>query len=196
MKRTLSLITAVVCTTLAASACGPDMPPETTMSQKNQQFNELMKRPDLDQAVARYEEMYQKVRDQITAIVPSLKWRLANPATRASCGFDFAAVNADLRKDDAEIKSLANWMAEGKIPDAQWDAALAAVNGILRTYGFDSGPIVVKDQPSDHYVTFRAPEGSEVTFGTAVNTGLTVRTGCHLTTEAKTRGTPAPTPTY
>jgi hypothetical protein len=93
--------------TVAVSACGPDVPPETNVSQKTQQFNELMQRPDLDQA--RYEEMYQKVRAQITAIVPTLKWHLAIPATGASCGNDFAAVNADLRKDDAEVKGLANW---------------------------------------------------------------------------------------
>jgi hypothetical protein len=71
-----------------------------------------------------------------------------------------------------------------------------AIRCRARTYGPDSGPVVVKDQPSDHYATFRDPFGAEITFGTAVNTVLTVRTGCHLTAEAKQRGTPAPTPTY
>jgi hypothetical protein len=195
MKHTLVLI-ATLCTALVVSACGPDVPPETTVSQKTEQFNQLMKRPDIGQAVAQYEEMYTKVRDKVTEIVPALKWTLANPMTAASCGNDFAAVNANLRLDDAEVKSLANWGAEGKVPDAQWETVQAAVDTILRSYGFDSGPFVVKNQPSDHYVTFRAPDGSEVTFGTAVNTGLTVRTGCHLTVEAKKRGTPAPTPSY
>ncbi|WP_158605676.1 LppA family lipoprotein [Amycolatopsis panacis] len=166
------------------------------MSQKEQQFNELMKRPDIDQVVAQYEDMYAKIRAKVAEIVPVLKWTLVNPMTSASCGNEFSAVNASLRKDDAEVKSLANWLAEGKVPDAQWGTVQAAVDTILRSYGFDSGPIVVKNQSADHYVTFRSPAGSEVTFGSAVNTGLTVRTGCHLTAEAKTRGTPAPVPTY
>ncbi|WP_409184909.1 LppA family lipoprotein [Amycolatopsis sp. VS8301801F10] len=195
MKRTLALA-AALCLTFELSACGPDVPPETTVNQKTEQFNELMKRPDIDQAVARYEEMYAKIRAKVTKIVPSLKWTSANPMTSASCGNDFAAVNADLRRDDAEVKSLASWVAQGKVPDPQWDSVQAAVSDILRGYGFDSGPTVVKNQPSDHYVTYRAPDGSEVTFGSSVNTSATVRTGCHLTAEAKKRGTPAAVPTY
>jgi hypothetical protein len=195
MKRTLCQITAAVCMTLAVSACGPDVPPETNVSQKTQQFNGLMQRPDLDQAIARYEEMYQKVRAQITAIVPTLKWHLANPATGASCGNDFAAVNADLRKDDAEVKGLANWMAEGNLPDSQWEQATQAVARIAQSYGFDNGEIVV-NRPSNHEIVFHDQYRAELNFGTAVNTTLLLRTGCHLTSEAKRRGTPASPPTY
>ncbi|MGW4529290.1 LppA family lipoprotein [Amycolatopsis sp. NPDC004378] len=195
MKRTLTLA-AALCLTLALSACGPDVPPETTVNQKAEQFNQLMKRPDIDQAVAQYEEMYDKVRTKLSALVPSLKWRQTDDISGSGCGNDFAAVNAGLRAYDAVERGLPNWVADGKVPDDQWEAAQAAVDNTLRSYGFDSGPIVVKNQASNHYVTFRAPDGSEVTFGSAVNTGLTVRTGCHLTAEAKKRGTPAPVPTY
>lgn len=195
MKRTLALFTAL-CSTLALSACGPDVPPETTVNQKTEQFNELMKRPDIDQAVTKYEEMYTKLRGQLTALVPALKWHQTDDISGSACGNDFAAVNAGLRVDDAVERGLPNWIADGNIPETHWAAAQSAVDTILRAYGFDSGPIVVKNNPSDHYVTFRAPDGSEVTFGSAVNTGFTVRTGCHLTAEAKKRGTPAPVPTY
>jgi hypothetical protein len=195
MKRLLSLILAAA-VTISVAACGPDVPQKATVNQKNEQFTELMARPDIDEAVSQYDEMYTKVRNEITALVPALKWKMTNPVTSASCGNDFGAVNADLPKDDAEVRGLAIWMAEGKIPDGQWEVALSAVDTILRTYGFNSGPYVVKNNPSDHYVTFQDPTNAEVTFGTAVNTGLTVRTGCHLTAEAKKRGTPAPPPTY
>lgn len=195
MKRTLVLF-ATVCTALVVSACGPDVPPETNVNQKTEQFNELLKRPDIDQAVAKYDEMYVKLRNQLTVIVPALTWRQTDDMSSSGCGNEFAAVNAGLRTDDAVERGLPNWVAIGKIPDEQWSAVQAAADSILRGYGFDSGPIVVKNQPGDHYVTFRAPDGSEVTFGSAVNTGLTVRTGCHLTAEAKRRGTPAPTPSY
>jgi hypothetical protein len=195
MKRILSLILAAAMT-LSVAACGPDVPQKATVNQKNEQFTELMARPDIDEAVSQYEEMYAKVRNEITALVPALTWKMTNPVTSASCGNDFEAVNDGLPKDDAEIKGLAIWMADGKIPDAQWEVVLSAVDKILRLYGFNSGPDVVKNNPSDHYVTFQDPTNAEVTFGSAVNTGLTVRTGCHLTAEAKKRGTPAPTPTY
>lgn len=194
MKRTLCLI-AAACAMLTVSACGPDVPPETTVSQKTQQFNQLMQRPDLDQAVARYEEMYGKVRDQVTTLVPTLRWQLSNPASRASCGNDFAAVNADLRTDDAEVKGLANWMAVGNLPDAKWDEATSLVKRIVQGYGFNDGEVVV-NRPSNHEVVFHDQYNAEFNFGTAVNTTLLLRTGCHLTAEAKTRGTPASPPTY
>jgi hypothetical protein len=194
MKRTLCLI-AAGCTTLVLSACGPDTPPETTVDQKTTQFTELMTRPDIDQAVARYEQMYTKVRDQITALAPTLTWKPANPPSSASCGNDFAAVNADLPKNDAEIKGLANWMADGNLPDAQWDQAIAVVRSVAQGYGFDTGEITV-NRPSDHEIVFHDQYKAELNFGTAVNTTLLLRTGCHLTAEAKKRGSPAPTPTY
>lgn len=194
MKRTYCLI-AAVCMTLLVSACGPDVPPETTVSQKTEQFNELMKRPDLDQAVARYEDLYSKVRDQVTAIVPTLKWQQANPSTAASCGNDFTAVNANLRKDDAEVKGIANWIAKGNLPDAHWEQVVSAVGRIAQDYGFGGGEVVV-NRPSNHEVVFRDVFNAELNFGTAVNTTLLLRTGCHLTAEAKTRGIPAPVPTY
>jgi hypothetical protein len=195
MTRASCLITAA-CMALALSACGPDSPPETSVDQKTEQFNELMKRPDIDQAVARYEEMYAKVRDQLSAVVPTLKWERTDELSSSGCAREFAAVDAGARQFDAVERGLPNWTAAGRIPDTQWTPTLSAVVNIARTYGFDSGPVVVKDQPADHYVTSRDPYGAEITFGTAVNTILTVRTGCHLTAEAKKRGIPAPTPTY
>lgn len=194
MKRILSLILAAVAT-ISVAACGPDVPQKATVTQKNEQFTELMGRPDIDEAVSRYEAMYAKVRSQITALVPALIWQLANPMSSASCGNDFGAVNADLRTDDAEIKGLANWMAEGNLPDAQWDQAVAAVRRVAQGYGFDVGEATV-NRPSNHEVVFHDQYRAELNFGTAVNTTLLLRTGCHLTAEAKKRGTPAPTPTY
>lgn len=194
MKRTF-VLTLVLSMALAVSACGPDVPPETTVNQKTEQFNELMKRPDINQAVARYEELYGKVRDQVTSMAPALKWQVANPESSASCGNDFAAVNADLRKNDAEVKGLANWVAKGNLPDSQWTQVVSTVEQVARTYGFGGGEVVV-DQPSNHEVVFRDQYNAELNFGTAVNTTLLLRTGCHLTAEAKGRGTPATPPTY
>ncbi|MFF0144443.1 LppA family lipoprotein [Amycolatopsis sulphurea] len=165
------------------------------MSQKTEQFNELMKRPDIDRAAAGYEELYAKVREQVTAEVPALKWEVANPESSAACGNDFAAVNADLRKNDAEVKGLANWVAKGNLPDFQWKHVASTVGQVAGTYGFGGGEVVV-DQPGNHEIVFRDQYNAELNFGTAVNTTLLLRTGCHLTAEAKKRGTPAAPPTY
>ena len=47
-----------------------------------------------------------------------------------------------------------------------------------------------------HEIVFHDQYKAELNVGTAVNTTLLLRTGCHLTAEAKKRGSPAPTPTY
>jgi hypothetical protein len=193
MRRVLCLMAAAAAIAVLAACSSPADPPR---DEKTMQFNELAQRPDIDQATARYEEMFGKIRDQLSATFPALMWKQSNPATTAACDEEFAAVDARTRHNDAVIKGLANWLAEGKVPDEGWDKAVTIVDTVARSYGFNSGPIVVKNQPSDHYVTFHDPYKAELTLGTAVNTGMTVRTGCHLTAEAKKRGTPEPTPTY
>jgi hypothetical protein len=199
MTRTCGPITAALALALLAlTACtGPDTPPEnTTVDQKTQQFTQLMQRPDIDQATARYEQMYGRIRDAITTAVPTLKpWRISNPAGGSACGNDFAAVDADLPTDDAVIRGLENWMAEGTIPDGKWQQAAGAVQAIASDYGFGSGEATV-NRLSDHEIVFHDQYKAELNFGTAVNTTLLLRTGCHLTAEAKKRGTPAPKPTY
>lgn len=194
MKRTF-VLAAVACIALTVSACGPDVPPETTVSQKTEQFNELMNRPDIDQALAQYAELYDKVRTQVTAVVPSLTWRQADEISGSGCGNDFAAVNAGLRAFDAVERGLPNWVAKGNLPDSQWKQVASTVEQVARTYGFGGGEVVV-NQPGNHEVVFRDRFNAELNFGTAVNTTLLLRTGCHLTAEAKKRGTPAAPPTY
>ncbi|GAA3546190.1 hypothetical protein GCM10022222_32310 [Amycolatopsis ultiminotia] len=159
------------------------------------QFKQLMQRPDIDEAAARYDEMYRKIREQLTNAVPSLHWEQTNPPGRAACSTEFGAIDTAGRAD-AQERGLGNWAAHGNLPDARWDEAVSIVGGVARSYGFNSGPTVVKNNPSDHYVTFHDSYGGELVFGTAVNTTLLVRTGCHLTAEAKKRGSLAPLPSY
>jgi hypothetical protein len=49
---------------------------------------------------------------------------------------------------------------------------------------------VVVNRSGEHDVTYRKPDGAWIGFGTAVNTTLTVATGCHLKPDARRRGTP------
>lgn len=184
---------------LVLAGCTGQDAQENSMSNNDkaaaEQFEQLMQRPDIDEAAARYGEMYRKIRDQLTSAVPALHWEQTNPPGRAACGTEFGAID-QAGRSDAQERGLGNWTARGNLPDAQWDEAVLVVGGVARSYGFNSGPSVVKNNPSDHYVTFRDPYGGELNFGTAVNTTLLVRTGCHLTAEAKNRGSLAPTPSY
>ncbi|MGB6164164.1 MAG: LppA family lipoprotein [Pseudonocardiaceae bacterium] len=177
---------------LNIAACDANTPLEPTVDRATQQFNELKERPDIDQAVARYEEMYTSVRQQLTAAFPFLQWQQTQAPGGAACGSEFAALDTGSRQD-AVIRGLGNWMAPGNLPDAQWDRAVSIVDTVVRSYGFNSGPIRVVNRPSDHEVDFYDSYQAELVFGTAVNTTMTFITGCHLTAEAKKRGYPAQT---
>ncbi|PFG47913.1 putative LppA-like lipoprotein [Amycolatopsis sulphurea] len=166
------------------------------MDQRTQQFAELMKRPDIDQASARYEQMYGETRQRLVAEFPTLQWRQSLEQTSASCGNDFAAVNAGLRTHDAIVRGMGNWVGTGGFRDDQWERALATVGEVAHQYGFDAHPKVIANQPGNHESIFRDEYNAELTFGVGKNVGLTFESGCHLTAEAKKRGTPAQGPSY
>jgi len=191
MQRILCSI-AAACLALNIAACDANTPLEPTVYRATQQFNELKERPDIDQAIARYEEMYTSARQQLTAAFPFLRWQQTQAPGGATCGPEFTALDTGSRQD-AVIRELANWMAPGNLPDAQWDRAVSIMDTVVRSYGFNSGPIVVINRPSDHEVDFYDSYKAELVFGTAVNTTMTFTTGCHLTAEATKRGYPAQT---
>ena len=155
-----------------------------------QQFSQLMQRPDIEQAAARYQEMDQKIRDALTVTFPALEWQQDTPIAGAACGAGYPGLGGD-----GEVRGLPNWFAAGGIPDSQWDKAVSVVRGVAQGYGFDAGQVTV-DRPNDHEVVFHDKYQAELNIGAAANTTLLVRTGCHLTTEARKRGTPTPKPSY
>lgn len=175
---------------LELTGCGGNDRTESPMSTKPnqnqaaQQFNDLMQRPDIDQVTARYEEMYIQVRSALSVAFPDLQWRQTSQLTGAACGFKYPGLDAD-----DEQRGLPNWMAPGSITDAHWDEAVEVVQNVARNYGFNT-VVPTVNRPNDHEVVFYDTYEAELNFGSAVNTTLLVRTGCHLTAEAKKRGTP------
>ncbi|MFD8493895.1 LppA family lipoprotein [Amycolatopsis sp. NPDC059657] len=182
-KHTFTLA-ALGCILLTATACGgaPKESPMDRNQHKQQQFAELVQRPDIDQATARYSEISTKIRDALSAAFPALKWQQTTQLAGAACGSDYPGLDAD-----GEVRGLPNWMAEGNLPDAQWEQAVSIVRDAARGYGFDGGQVVV-NRPNDHEIDFQDQYKAELNFGTAANTTLLIRTGCHLTTQAKQRG--------
>ncbi|MEV4598488.1 hypothetical protein AB0K15_13870 [Amycolatopsis sp. NPDC049253] len=59
--------------------------------------------------------MYAKLRTQLRAIVPGLKWRQTDEISGSGCGNEFATVNDGLRTFDAAERGLPNWVADGII---------------------------------------------------------------------------------
>jgi hypothetical protein len=190
MTRTLRTLTVVAVTLALTTACSLES--ETSMRQH--QFDQLMQRPDSDQAIARYEDMYAKVRTQLTATFPQFSWEITNPRGSSGCGGEFNEVDLASQVTNtysAVDTGLANWGALGGLTDAQWEQALAVIRPLVHSYGFTT-EVRTLDRPRDHQVDFFDQYGAQFQLGSAVNTTLLLDTGCHLTPEAKRRGTPAP----
>lgn len=184
-------------TVLIATACGSLGSENHPMNQPDaatQQFQQLMQRPDIDQVTASYEDMYRKIREQITANFAELSWKETRPPSNTACGEQFGAIDVAGRMD-AKESGLGNWTANGNLDDSQWMQASEEVRTIAQEHGFDAGRTTV-NRPNDHEIVFFDRYGAELNFGSAVRTTLLLRTGCHLTPEAKQRGSLAPTPSY
>jgi hypothetical protein len=186
---------AMVCLVFGVVACGGPGTSEGSMHDADRQFAELMKRPNIDEAVARYDRMYTEIRRQLGAAFPSLGWEQTVAPRRSGCDAEFGAVDYGSVLD-AVSTSLGNWVAHGNLPDADWPRAVSMVDGIVRTYDFTSGPISPVNRSGEHEADFYDAYKAELVFGTAVNTTMTFSTGCHLTAQAKQRGRPAARPTY
>lgn len=173
MKWQVRIIALLVAVT--ATGCGgPDV---------DESFAKLMQRPDIEQTVTTYGEMSSKIRERLTTEL-GRSWEQDSEGSASGCGNEF-----DLGSD-ADVRHLPRWVSWGKLPDDQWPRAEVIVGEIVEGYGFGKAPAVIVDRQGDHEVVYKKPDGALVTFGTAVNTTLSVRTGCHLTERAHQRGTP------
>jgi hypothetical protein len=156
------------------------------------QFAELMGRPDIEAAAQRYEEMQAKITERLAAENIVAGWiRDEGSSGVSGCLPAFPEVDSDAN----EVRTLKRWTSLGNLPDEKWDRAMAVLTEIVRGYGFDA-PQVVVNRPSDHEVSIRDGYGAKLLFGTAKNTILSVTTGCHLTVAAHQRGTPPTKSTY
>jgi hypothetical protein len=146
-------------------------------------FDELARRPDIDAIDARYQGMLAAIRDTLVAEIGLHPWLPSGNSVNASIGGGpFAQLGGD-----GEIRRYTSGMSPGNVSDADWPRATAIVADLAGQYGFVA-PTVVVDRPGDHEVSFPGEYGGELLFGTAVNTTLSLTTGCHLTREAYLRG--------
>lgn len=152
---------------------------------QQQQFSELMNRPNLDETIARYEEMRGKLRDRLTTEFGLPAWQEQTESARFSgCAPQFAAVN----EQDASRKFLSRWFVAAPLL-TNWQKAKKAVSEVAGIYGFDRVSLDTM-KPDDAEFNLNDQYGAELSFGSATNTVITLTTGCHLSAEAKKRGTP------
>jgi hypothetical protein len=174
---------------ISCSSCGTSS--GGSVSDQESEFAQLMKRPDIDQAGARYEAILAKVRQQLTEVSPTVKnWVSLKDGTGGGCT-DFPNIGFD-----GDFVSTGNWYTEVPIPEADWDRAVQAVDRLVRTYGFDSGPVAAVDRPADHYVAFYDGYHAELVITGGHSLDVLLMSGCHLTAAAKRRGHPDAASTY
>jgi Lipoprotein confined to pathogenic Mycobacterium len=161
----------------------------TTDGTMSAAFDTLLKRPNLAEVEADYQSMVLTIQERLVAEVGIAPWVRGKPAIGGLCGGDLI----DL--EDAQEGYLDAGVSIGNLPDARWGQAVAIVTEVAGEHGFGE-PGVIVDAPGDHEISLRGTYQGELIFGTGAGTILTVRTGCHLTEQAHTRGTYLPPKEY
>ncbi|MGP4019239.1 LppA family lipoprotein [Saccharopolyspora sp. 5N708] len=162
---------------LLVGGCASEPEPSDGGSMEDQR-SVLQQRPSMEEVTAKYEEMQQKLRDRLSAELGlATAWVNDGDAGEAGCA-EFPDVAG------AEKHSLDRWLYQGNISDSQWPQAERIADEVSSEYGFTEREVVV-DRPADHKVEIRDDFGAALQFGTAVNTILSLRTGCHLLQSAK-----------
>jgi hypothetical protein len=143
--------------------------------QGQEQVETVDARPRMEQVLDSYEAMEREMLAALGAELPGLAWRMDTDdigMTRSLC------TDAGLG-DDAEEVDLATLWATGTLNPADWPRAVEIVQEVGDRYGFtDHGTVV--DRADDLEVVGEDEFGGRYRFGMAVNTILSVRTGCHL----------------
>jgi hypothetical protein len=185
--RRLTLSTLLLACAITLTGCGDGQGGMT----REEQFTQLMRRPSEEQMVHRYDQMQHEIADRLTAAFGLPAWTV-NDSTggEALCGHEFNDIGAE-----AGTKSLPLITTAAPIPDEKWDQAVKIAENIARRNGFGP-PQRVVDRARQHTVDFKDQWGGLLGMDSGSNTVLSVSTGCHLTAEAKRRGTPTPLPEH
>lgn len=136
---------------------------------------ELDARPTSQEITARYEQMQQRIREQLDAELGPFTWGVRSAATESTCSPEFSGLNG------TEV-TMPRWGFDGGIPDTDWSRAKQIVTDIIAEYGFTT-PTLQIDRPGDHETSAAdLALGAQFWMGTEVNTLIRVHTGCHRDT--------------
>ena len=175
-------ITAVLAMT---TGCGG-----TSVKPEHREFQQLMLRPNINEAASLYGDIATQARNLLSKTFPELTWSTSDQVGRAGCNGEFDDVYAG----DAETWGLPIWRGTASVANERWHQAIASITPLLQQHGFRPGFHV--NGPKDYEIEFYDQYNATFSLGSMQLTTLDISTGCHLTTEAKRRGTPAIRPSY
>ncbi|MBN6033425.1 LppA family lipoprotein [Amycolatopsis sp. 195334CR] len=162
-------LTAVACA-FALGACGSP----------GSRWSELTRRPDIDEAVARYGELTNEIAGALSAKFGLPPWETADDRDPGCADFPEAAPG------DA-LTSTRTSSTPARIPPDQWPRAAITVERTASAHGFTI------DDLGSRSVSFHDAYAAKLTVdATSESTTIRVRTGCHLLPEAKQRASRAP----
>ncbi len=198
--RPLSWIAGTVLTVLlTSSACdnGPDYldndHSKDGMSTQ-QQFGELLKRPNSDDAQKTYRQVLTDVQAKL-ADVGLKDWKIGQDARVDSGCNAFRAVDSH-----DVITTYTAWGSPNEASEADWAKATQALTEVAGKHGFTKKGFEV-NKPTYREFHLLDAFGADLTLSagsnssTGTNSMLTLKTGCHLTADAHTQGTPRPSGT-
>lgn len=180
---TTALLFAAACTSDGSDSAQGGTPVSSSSSEEA--FAELMKRPSIDEAVQQYQQLDTQIMQELSKTIPGLgRWEQVDDGSDSGCGADEPGIAFDGR-----THSLPLYGVRQNVPDTHWSEAVSTVGRLAAKYGFDPKAQVLHDIPRNHEVAFHnVNDDSRILFGTAQNTSLSLKIGCHLTTESKRRG--------
>jgi hypothetical protein len=169
---------------LLLAGCATGSPGHLTEEERVDRATELATRPPSDEAVARYEQMLQRIRDQLDTELGPYAWHPFHDQERGTCGSDFPM--------PSQVVRLQSWGFDSPIAD--WPTATRIVTTIATEYGF-TAPEATIDKPAEnsqqhdlHRLVGTDPDlGADYQFTTNVNTIIGITTGCHPSAPAQSR---------
>ncbi|WP_282945035.1 LppA family lipoprotein [Cellulomonas endometrii] len=162
------LVVAAVLSGCTAGGAGSDDGPRG-----QEQVETVDARPRMEQVLDDYEAMEREMIAAVEAELPGLVWRMDTEGigmTQSLCN------DGDLEGQEVDLATL--W-ASGTLDPADWHRAVEIVQEVGDRHGFTDRRTVL-DRPDDVEVVGEDRYGGRYRFGMAVNTILSVRTGCHL----------------
>lgn len=188
-RRSLVRVVVVAIIATVVAACGARPPSDSGDSMSTQQqFAELMQRPDIDEALTRYDQMRTAIRGTLTTTLDLPAWQedSGTESTRG-CTSAFPALDP---YDVAKVHPT-TWFTESALDTTRWAQAKTAVLEASAPFGFTK-IVIASDHPGNFQLTIVDTYGAELSFGAAKNIVLALTTGCHLTATARQRGVPTP----
>lgn len=179
----------VACIALALAMLGgcADPDEERLMNQQNE-FDQLMQRPDLHEAIANYDKVARQVRDTLAAEFDLPIWRRSRQYDREPSGCGFGPFE-NVEGWDAGRYFLGRWFTEAPLQGDRWNDAIRTVRRVAGQHGFDEVTLDV-DQRGQRMFELTDHWNARIVVGSSTETTVRAVTGCHLEPDAKRLGKP------